>query len=170
MKLVSAGFFGIVIIVAVILSLLPAERVGEVRTTLPAAREDIYRLVTDLRSQNWRSSLNELKLLDATDGAEVWLEVPKKGPEMKFKTLSKVVPERFEIVMIDNPSIEAQWVGRFQATTPTTTEIHFVEKVHLKGWFAKGLSYLFFDVQASVEQYVEDLKVELMRSQEAHHG
>lgn len=170
MKLVLVSLVGIVIIVAILLSLLPAERVGEVRTTLPAAREDIYRVVSDLRSHNWRSSLKQLKLLDATEGAEVWLEVPQKGPEMKFKTLTKVVPDRFEITMIDNPNIEAHWVGRFHATTPTTTEIHFVEKVHLKGWFAKGLSYLFFDVQASVEQYVEDLKAELTRRQEAHHG
>ncbi|MFY7929723.1 MAG: SRPBCC family protein [Oligoflexus sp.] len=170
MKLAFLIALSMILITGVMVFLLPSERTGEVRANLPVPQEDVYRLVTDLRSQSWRSTVKELKILDAKDGAEVWMEIPKKGPEMKFKTVVKVKPERFEIALIDNPGLEAHWVGTFKATSPTTTEIHFVERVHLKSWLAKALSYLFFDVQASVDQYVEDLKTELTRAKEIRHG
>jgi hypothetical protein len=57
MKLAFLIALSMILITGVMVFLLPSERTGEVRANLPVPQEDVYRLVTDLRSQSWRSTV-----------------------------------------------------------------------------------------------------------------
>ena len=158
MKFIILGIAGLVGIIVVIVYLLPSERVAKRKAKIAAPIEVVFNKVTEISNQQWRSNVEKVEVNDLTYGQEVWTETPKKGPPIKFRTKLKSPVSRFEIEIIDNPQFGGNWVGTFVPVGANETEIEFTEKAIALGIFPKLLSYLFYDIDASVETYIEDLR------------
>ena len=75
-----------------------------------------------------------------------------------FKTINKVEPEYFEIEFSGSPSIRGHWSGRFIEQAENETRVEFTETVTAGSLPSKVLSYLFFDLDATLDDYINDLK------------
>ncbi|MFN7901991.1 MAG: SRPBCC family protein [Holosporales bacterium] len=160
LKIVLGVFVAIVFLVLIVGYFLPNQRVASQKTVIDADREKVFKLVVDLQNQKWRTKAGEVVLLSSNEGQEVWTEEPTKGFVLKFKTKSKVYPEKFEIEIIENPNMSGGWVGTFVEKAPNQTEVEFTEKITINGIFPKIMSYAFFNIQDSVDTYIDDLSKE----------
>jgi hypothetical protein len=158
MKIIIFVFIGIIVIVFAIGYILPSERTATRKATIKAPPEIVFSKVTSIANQEWRSNVGRVEVTNSTQGQEIWIETPKKGPPLKFRTKVKTPVSRFEIEIIDNPSFGGHWVGTFNPVGEGETEVEFTEKVIVTGIFPKIMSHLFFDVDQSVETYISDLK------------
>lgn len=159
MKTVWIILLATVAVLGLIVMMLPAERSYTKTEVINANIEKVFALVTNLEAQSWRSDAPQIQLIDKTLGTEVWIEKPQHGPEIKFRTKVKNPPELFVIEIIDNPQFGGTWTGKFSATSDGKTKIEFTEAVSLNGFMSKVFSYVFFNIQKTVDQYVADLKV-----------
>lgn len=154
----------VVVILAMVFSLgffLPNRRFVTRKAIIKAIPEKVFTKVSDISNQNWRSQIGEIEILNSTPGQEVWIEKPKKGPSIKFRTKAKRSPILFEIEIIDNPQFEGHWVGHFSPTTNGQTEVEFSEQIVMNKFIPKLLSYAFFNIEDSVDTYIKDLKTAL---------
>jgi len=158
MKLVLIGLLASIVLVAAIGVSLPNERSSKRKSIIKADIEKVFSRVTEISNQSWRSQIETVEIVDSTPGQEVWIEKPKRGPSMKFRTKVKNHPGRFEIEIIDNPRIGGHWVGTFNSTPNGETEVEFAEHVVVHGLIPKLMSYVFFDIDQSVDTYIDDLK------------
>ncbi len=148
----------IILIVAIVGLVLPNERSFTAKTIINSNPEKVFKTVTNISHQNWRSQVGKVDVLDSTEGREVWIEQPNKGPAIKFRTKVKISPTRFEIEIIDSEDFGGNWVGTFAETSDGKTEVAFTERVIVTKVMAKLLSYTFFNVEDSVNTYINDLK------------
>jgi len=148
----------IIILLSVIVALLPSERSYTKTEIINANIDKVFTIVTNLEAQGWRLDAPNIQIQDKTSGAEVWIEKPKHGPEIKFRTKIKTAPHLFVIEVIDNPQFGGMWTGKFSSKEDGTTQIEFTESVSLNGFTSKLFSYVFFNIEKTVDQYVADLK------------
>jgi ribosome-associated toxin RatA of RatAB toxin-antitoxin module len=141
--------------------LIPATRTATRTTLLPAARKQVFQAVTQVEDPSWRPSVGSVRVLKTEDGHEEWLEISKDGHELLFKTINKVEPELFEIEFSGNPSIRGHWSGRFIEQAENETRVEFTETVTAGSWPSKVLSFLFFDLDSTLDTYINDLKHKL---------
>jgi|688.fasta_scaffold313677_3 hypothetical protein len=158
MKIIIFGFIGIIGVIFAIGYFLPSERTASRKAIIKAPPEVVFSKVTNIADQEWRSTVGEVEVTDLTQGQEVWIEKPKKGPPIKFRTKVKNPVSRFEIEIIDNPNFGGHWVGTFNPVSKGETEVEFTEKVIVTGIIPKIMSHIFFNVDQSVEIYINDLK------------
>ena len=130
----------------------------------------MFKLVVDLQNQKWRTKAGEVTLLDATEGHEIWTEEPTKGFKLKFKTKSKIYPEKFEIEIIENRDVSGGWIGILTEKAVGQTEVDFTETIVISGLIPKIMSYVFFDIQESVDTYIADLSRDLDKSKSRNFG
>jgi hypothetical protein len=160
MKIGLLIVLGLVCVCAVLVVLLPSERSYTKTEVIGANIERVFAVVTNLEAQSWRTDAPGIRILDQRAGAEVWIETPKHGPQIKFRTKVKTAPNLFVIEIIDNPQFGGSWTGKFSPTEDGKTRIEFTESVALNGFVSKLFSYVFFNIEKTVEQYVADLKAE----------
>lgn len=160
MKIIMLVVLGIVLPLSLTVVILPSERSYSKTEIINANVDKVFAIVTNLEAQTWRKSTPSIEIVDKTSGSEVWLEKPKHGPEIKFQTKTKQAPNLFVIEIIDNPQFGGTWTGKFSSTNDGKTKIEFTESVSLNGFVSKLFSYLFFNIEKTVETYVADLKTE----------
>jgi len=141
--------------------LIPATRTASRTVSLPAPREHVFAAVTRIEDQSWRPSVGSVRVLKADHGQEEWVEVSKDGHELLFKTIRKVEPELFEIEFSGSPSIRGRWSGRFNEQAESETRVVFTETVRAGSLPSKVLGYLFFDLDATLDTYINDLRNKL---------
>lgn len=141
--------------------LIPATRTASRTVTLPAAREHVFEVVTRIEDQSWRPLVGSVRVVKADYGQEEWVEVSKDGHELLFKTIRKVEPELFEIEFSGSPSIRGRWSGRFNEQAENETSVLFTETVTAGSLPSKVLGYLFFDLDATLDTYINDLRNKL---------
>ena len=151
----------IVVLTAVSTWLIPTTRTATRTASLPASREQVFEVVTRIDDQSWRPSVASVRVIKSDDGQEEWVEVSKDGHELLFKTVRKVKPDLFEIEFSGTPSISGRWSGRFIEQSERETRVEFTETVTAGSLPAKVLGYLFFDLNAILDTYINDLRSKL---------
>jgi hypothetical protein len=141
--------------------LIPATRTASRTASLPAARQHVFDTVARIEDQSWRPSVSSVQVLNSNVGHEEWVEISKDGHELYFKTINKVEPELFEIEFWSNSSIRGRWSGRFIEQAEHETRVEFTETVAAGSFPSKVLGYLFFDLEATLDTYISDLKDKL---------
>jgi hypothetical protein len=141
--------------------LIPATRTATRSASLPAAREQVFEAVTRIEDQSWRPSVGSVRVIKSDDDREEWVEAFKGGHELLFKTVRKVKPDLFEIEFSGSPSISGRWSGRFIEQSEKETRVEFTETVTAGTFPSKVLGYLFFDLDAILDTYINDLKNKL---------
>jgi hypothetical protein len=160
-KLILIIFVGVVLTLAAIALTIPATRTATRLATLPFARKDVYRVVTDIEDPSWRPTVRSAQVLESEPGKEKWIEVSNQGHTLTFRTLRRVEPSWFEIEFEGEPAIRGRWSGRFTEQSPNSTMVEFSETVTADTIMAKILGYLFFDPGEAIDNYLRDLETQL---------
>lgn len=148
----------IIAIVLIIGLFLPKERTFTKTAVLNSDVTKVLNIVTDFKNQTtWRSDVKEIIVIDNN----TWTEVPKKGTAITFKIKQKVENEIFEIEIIEPNNFNGYWVGTFKQTKPNETAMEYKEVVTISNPFFRVLSYLFVDLDKTMELYLQNLKQKL---------
>lgn len=153
----SFAIFAIVLIIGL---LLPKERTFIKKAVLNSDVSKVFNIVTDFKNQTtWRNDVQEIIVIDSN----TWTEVPTKGQAITFKVKRKIENEIFEIEIVEPKSFNGYWVGTFKQTNQGATEIEFKEVVTIANPFFRTLSYLFLDLDKTMDLYLENLKHKLSK-------
>ncbi|MEO0066223.1 MAG: hypothetical protein RI983_1549 [Bacteroidota bacterium] len=160
-KMMTYLLISIVAIIAIVLIIglfLPKERTFTKTAVLNSDVTKVFNLVTDFKNQTtWRNDVKEIILIDEN----IWTEVPKKGTAITFKVKQKIENEIFEIEIIEPKNFNGYWVGAFKQTNENLTAIEFKEVVTFSNPFFRILSYLFVDLDKTMDLYLQNLKQKL---------
>ena len=148
----------IITIVLIIGLFLPKERTFTKTAVLNSDVTKVFNIVTDFKNQTtWRNDVKEIIVIDNN----TWTEVPKKGTAITFKVKQKVENEIFEIEIIEPENFSGYWVGTFKQTKPNETAIEFKEVVTISNPFFRTISYVFVDLDKTMDLYLQNLKQKL---------
>lgn len=151
----------IVAIIAIVLIIglfLPKERTFTKTAVLNSDVTKVFNIVTDFKNQTtWRNDVKEIIVIDNN----TWTEVPKKGTAITFKVKQKVENEIFEIKIIEPKNFNGYWIGTFKQTKVNQTAIEFKEVITISNPFFRTLSYLFIDLDKTMDLYLQNLKQKL---------
>jgi len=152
----------VVALIAIVLIIglcLPKERTFTKTAVLNSDVTKVFHLVTDFKNQTtWRNDVKEIIGIDEN----TWTEVPKKGTAITFKVKQKIVNEIFEIEIIEPKNFNEYWVGTFKQTKENQTAIEFKEVVTISNPFFRTISYLFVDLDKTMDLYLQNLKQKLV--------
>ena len=151
----------IVAIIAIVLIIglfLPKERTFTKKAVLNSDVTKVFNIVTDFKNQtSWRNDVKEIIVIDNN----TWTEVPKKGTAITFKVKQKVENEIFEIVIIEPKNFNGYWIGTFKQTKVNQTAIEFKEVITISNPFFRTISYVFVDLDKTMDLYLQNLKQKL---------
>jgi hypothetical protein len=148
----------LIAIVLIIGLFLPKERTFTKTAVLNSDVTKVFNLVTDFKNQTtWRNDVKEIIGIDEN----TWTEVPKKGTAITFKVKQKIENEIFEIEIIEPKNFNGYWVGTFKQTKENQTAIEFKEVVTISNPFFRTISYLFVDLDKTMDLYLQNLKQKL---------
>ena len=160
-KMITYLFVSVLAIIAIVLIIglfLPKEITFTKTAVLHSDVSKVFNLVTDFKNQTtWRNDVKEIIVIDNN----TWTEVPQKGTAITFKVKQKVANEIFEIEIIEPKSFNGYWVGTFKQTNENETSIAFKEVVTISNPFFRTLSYLFVDLNKTMDLYIQNLKLKL---------
>ena len=152
----------IVAIIAIVLIIglfLPKERTFTKKAVLNSDVTKVFNIVTDFKNQtSWRNDVKEIIVIDNN----TWTEVPKKGTAITFKVKQKVENEIFEIVIIEPKNFNGYWIGTFKQTKVNQTAIEFKEVITISNPFFRTISYVFVDLDKTMNLYLQNLKQKLV--------
>ncbi|WP_375582802.1 hypothetical protein [Cyclobacterium xiamenense] len=158
MTYLLVSVFAIIAIVLIIGLFLPKERTFTKTAVLNSDVSKVFNLVTDFKNQTtWRNDVKEIIVIDEN----TWTEVPKKGTAITFKVKQKVENEIFEIEIIEPNNFNGYWVGTFKQTKENQTAIEFKEVVIVSNPFFRTISYVFVDLDKTMDLYLQNLKQKL---------
>jgi hypothetical protein len=148
----------LIAIVLIIGLFLPKERTFTKTAVLNSDVTKVFNLVSDFKNQTtWRNDVKEIIGIDEN----TWTEVPKKGTAITFKVKQKIENEIFEIEIIEPKNFNGYWVGTFKQTKENQTAIEFKEVVTISNPFFRTISYLFVDLDKTMDLYLQNLKQKL---------
>jgi hypothetical protein len=160
-KMMTYLLISIVAIIAIVLIIglfLPKERTFTKTAVLNSDVTKVFNIVTDFKNQTtWRNDVKEIIVIDNN----TWTEVPKKGTAITFKVKQKVENEIFEIKIIEPKNFNGYWIGTFKQTKVNQTAIEFKEVITISNPFFRTLSYLFIDLDKTMDLYLQNLKQKL---------
>mgnify|MGYP002789615019 CR=1 FL=1 len=154
--ILACGVVGFVIAVGVAGLFLPATRstTGTREIAAPAGR--VWTLLTDFRAQpSWRQEIATVEVLDSEPGRERWIERPRRGPAIHFRTERQQAPFEW-IVAFDGPAT-GQWTGRLEELPDGRVRVQVKEVATVSNPWMRVLARLAFDPQAFVDRYLADL-------------
>jgi|LakMenE18May11ns_1017448.scaffolds.fasta_scaffold9394426_1 hypothetical protein len=160
-KMMTYLLISIVAIIAIVLIIglfLPKERTFTKTAVLNSDVNKVFNIVTDFKNQTtWRNDVKEIIVIDNN----TWTEVPQKGTVITFKVKQKVENEIFEIEIIEPKNFNGYWVGTFKTTKVNGTAIEFKEVITISNPFLRTLSFLFVDLNKTMDLYLQNLKQKL---------
>jgi hypothetical protein len=160
-KMMTYLLISIVAIIAIVLIIglfLPKERTFTKTAVLNSDVNKVFNIVTDFKNQTtWRNDVKEIIVIDNN----TWTEVPKKGTAITFKVKQKVENEIFEIVIIEPKNFNGYWIGTFKQTKVNQTAIEFKEVITISNPFFRTISYVFVDLDKTMDLYLQNLKQKL---------
>ncbi|HEX8574686.1 MAG TPA: SRPBCC family protein [Flavobacterium sp.] len=137
---------------------LPKERTFTKKAELKADISSVFNLVTDFKNQAlWRNDVKKIIVIDDN----TWKEIPQKGTAITFKVKRKKENEIFEIEIIEPKNFEGYWIGTFKPTKSNGTSIVFKEVIVVANPFSRIISYLFVDLDKTMEVYLKNVKQKL---------
>ncbi|MCD7898993.1 MAG: SRPBCC family protein [Bacteroides sp.] len=151
------GIIGIICLIFVIGLILPAERVVSRKGHLNVSPEILYGIVTNNNNWQYRTSLQDLIIIETAEGMETWHEITKDGTVIRFQTTEKR-PYSFYSFDMETNMFTGYWTGEFEPDGVGGTLFTATEYIRVKNPFVKTLSYLFFDVGKLMEEYQDDLR------------
>jgi hypothetical protein len=160
MKTVIIVLLVLVILPVVIGLFLPTVRTFVKTSQFKSSPQEIWNVITDIKGQEeWRNDVKSIEMINAKKGKEKWTEIPKKGRPITFQVKTYEPPKRFDIEIVES-GFSGYWKGRINEKSGVT-EIEFKEAVVISNPCFKTLSYLFLDLNNTMDLYLSNLKKKL---------
>ena len=160
MKIVIIVLLVIVILPLVIGSFLATERTFVKTAQFKSSPQDIWNVITDIKGQEeWRDDVESIEMINVKKGKEKWTEIPKKGRPISFQVKTYDPPNRFDIAIVES-DFSGYWEGKINEKNGLT-DIEFKEVVVISNPYFKTLSYLFLDLNKTMDLYLANLKKKL---------
>lgn len=118
--------------------------------------EDVWDTITDNENWQWRSSLQNLKILNDKE----FIEYGKGDMEIHFTITRKEAYKVYEFTM-NSKHFSGEWRGNFEKLADGKTKITFTESLMFKKRLFKLFASIFFNLKAAQDTYMLDLKKKL---------
>lgn len=135
---------------------LPKTRTLTKEIVLNAVPEGVYKVVVNNSDWKYRSSLDDLKVVETSGDFEVWDEV-SDGNTIRFRTKEKR-PYSFYSFEMESKLFRGNWWAEFEAVENGQTRFMATESIEYRNLFIKVLAYLFMDLDGYMETYQDDLR------------
>lgn len=164
MEFVIYIFLGIILILLIILIIglfLPKKRILTKQTVFNAPIEKVYNIVINNNDWQYRTSLDDLKVIESNNGIEVWDEI-SNGYTVRFKTKEKK-PYSFYSFEMKSKQFIGNWSAEFEAIGQGKTRFIATESIEYKNPFIRTLAYFFINLESFMETYQNELREKLKK-------
>ncbi|MDR2916146.1 MAG: SRPBCC family protein [Tannerella sp.] len=162
MKILIYILIGIVFIILIILIIglfLPKTKTLIKQTVYNASAEKVYNTVTNNRDWKYRTSLNDLKIIETNGDIETWDET-SEGNTIRFRTKEKR-PYSFYSFEMESRFFKGHWFAEFEAIDNENTLFTATESIEYENPFIRVLAHVFMDLDKYMETYQEELRNKL---------
>ena len=162
MKILLYILFGIIftlLLILIIGLLLPAKRILTKKIIYDVPIEKVYSVVTNNNDWKYRTSLDNLIIVEANGDFEIWEEV-SAGNIIRFKTKEKK-PYSFYSFEMENKLFKGYWFAEFEKIENEKTLFSATESIEYKNPFIRVLAYIFINLDKYMETYQEELRIKL---------
>ena len=159
MKITLYILLGIVCLLLLILIvglILPKKRTLTKKSIYNAPLSKVYKAVTNNQDWKYRTSLDDLKIIESTGDIEIWDEITG-GNTIRFQTKEKR-PNSFYSFDMESNLFKGYWFAEFEAIDDNTTLFTATESIEYKNPFIKTVAYLFMDLGKFMEIYQDELR------------
>lgn len=151
----------ILLIILIVGLFLPKKRILTKQTVFNAPIEKVYNIVTNNSVWQYRTSLDDLKIIESNNGIEVWDEV-SDGYTIRFKTKEKR-PYSFYSFEMNSKHFNGYWSAEFETIEQVKTRFTATESIEYKNLFIRTLAYFFMNLGEFMENYQNELREELKK-------
>ena len=138
---------------------LPKVRTLTKQTVYNASIETVYNTVTNNIDWKYRTSLDDLKIIETNSGLEIWDEI-SGGNTIRFKTKEKK-PFTFYSFEMDCKFFQGKWLAEFETVENGKTRFTTTESIEYKNPFIRIIGYIFMDLDKYMEMYQNELRNKL---------
>jgi len=131
-------------------------RISTATEVLNSRVEKVWDTITDNEKWQWRSDLQNLKILSNKE----FIEYGKGGMEIHFTITKKEEYNVYGFTM-DSKYFSGEWIGNFEKLSDEKTKITFTESLVYKKLFLRIFARLFINLKAIQDVYMRDLKNKL---------
>ncbi len=164
MKIILYIFAGLVAIFALLYLAglaIPAKHVASRSVVIQAPLDSVWATITDIAGQPaWRPDLEAVEIIDTTDSLLTWIEHPKRGRPLTMREKNKLAKKRYEIEIVPGGPFSGRWVGEL-LEIPEGVKFISTEIGEIHNPIFRTLAYLFFDMEATIATYQQNLKAYL---------
>jgi hypothetical protein len=162
MKVLVYIILAIIIVSLVVLIIglcLPKARTLSKETIYDASAEEVYNIVVNNHDWKYRTSLDNLRIIETDGDFEVWEEI-SAGNTIRFKTKEKI-PYSFYSFEMESNLFTGYWQAEFKSLENKKTRFTATELIEYKNLFIRVLAYMFMNLDKYMETYQNDLRKKL---------
>lgn len=136
--------------------LAPTEQTQTLQTVFQAPPEMVFAVVSNNRDWRYRTSLDDLRILETDDrGWEVW-EERSQGRTIRFTTQAKEPPSFYAFTM-QGEGFSGRWQARFEPLPGGGTRFTATEHIVFDGAFMRLMGWCCMDLVGYMRTYQEDV-------------
>ena len=159
---ILAGIVFAVLLIFIIGLLLPKQRTFTKQAVFNAPIETVFNAVTDNRSWEHRTTLDDLRIIETNDDFEIWEEV-SGNTVIRFTTTEKHPYTLYSFEM-ESGFFRGKWFGEFETIENGKTRITATEIIEYRNPFIRVMAHIFFDLEKFMEIYFDDLRNKLEKA------
>lgn len=150
------GIVCFLLLILIVGLILPKERTLTKKSTYDAPLSKVYETVINNRDWKYRTSLDDLKIIESSGDIEIWDEV-SEGNTIRFQTKEKR-PNSFYSFDMESKLFKGYWFAEFEVLDDNKTLFTATESIEYKNPFIRTVAYVFMDLGKYMEIYQEELR------------
>jgi len=166
MKVVIYILLAIILVFMVLLIIglcLPKTIILTKETIFCASVEEVYSVVVNNHDWKWRTSIDDLIILETDDNFEMWEEI-SGGITIRFKTKERK-PYSFYSFEMESKLFTGYWQAEFETVKNAGTRFIATEFIEYKNPLIRVLAFIFMNLDKYMETYKNDLRKKLSPNQ-----
>jgi len=152
-------FYLIVSILILIIAaglLLPAKRKISKSYEYNANIQLVWNRIRNIPEQtSWRPEVKEIKII--SQSPLIWSELTRDGNLTVFQSQEEETESKWQIKIIEPAFIEVGWIGKVEKNSNGGTRVLFTESIQISNPFFRILSHIFFDMNKTMNLYLQNL-------------
>lgn len=149
----------IVLVILIIGLCLPKIRVVTKETEYDASVEKVFNTVTNNRDWKYRTSLDDLKIIESRGDIEIWDEF-SGGNVIRFTVKDKKPYSVYSFEM-ESKLFKGYWIAEFESVSNEKTRFKATESIEYRYPFIKVIAFAFMNLDNYMETYQNELRNKL---------
>ena len=150
------GILFVLLIIFVVGLFLPKTRTLTKQTIYTASIETVYNTVIDNREWTYRTSIDDLRIIETNGDFEIWNEI-SGGNTIQFRTKEKR-PFTFYSFEMDCKLFRGEWFAEFESVENGKTRFTATESIEYKNPFIRVIGYAFMNLGKYMEIFQNELR------------